>query len=270
MRNAPCGHSSRDNPKHALQANAHYWLGETFYVRRDYQRAAYTFADSFQKYPEGNKAADNLLKLGMSLGKLGKKKEACTTYSRLLENFPKASSTLKGGSLASVARSAAGERATPPPTVPDFFSSASDTMKSAPRPGHAIGAREFDALMRAVGPFEPCPTVAVAVSGGAGQLGVGRPRPRLGTPPRRNRLGLTVDHRLRPRVRARSAAGRPLAFVAGYAPSHLALGPSPARPRGSKPRRVRRAMPCWTAGGRRHGVLHLLLAHHRDDQAETS
>ena len=83
------------NPKHALQPNAHYWLGETFYVRKDYQRAAYTFADSFQKYPEGNKAADSLLKLGMSLGRLGKKKEACTTFSRLLQNFPKATSTLK-------------------------------------------------------------------------------------------------------------------------------------------------------------------------------
>lgn len=83
------------NPDHELRDNAHYWLGESYYVRKDYQRAAYAFADGFQKFPEGGKAPDNLLKLGMSLGRLGKSNEACTAFSRLLENFPNANGTLK-------------------------------------------------------------------------------------------------------------------------------------------------------------------------------
>ena len=83
------------NPKHALTSNAHYWLGETHYVRKDYEQAAFAFADGFQKFPQSRKAPDNLLKLGMSLGQLGKKKEACTTYARLLENYPKAKNSLK-------------------------------------------------------------------------------------------------------------------------------------------------------------------------------
>lgn len=85
----------RQNPEHVLAGNAHYWLGETHYVRKDYQSAAFAFADGFQKFPKSTKAPDNLLKLGMSLDRLGKQQEACTAYARLLANFPKASRTLK-------------------------------------------------------------------------------------------------------------------------------------------------------------------------------
>lgn len=83
------------HPRHKLASNAHYWLGETYYVRKQFQQAAYTFADGFQKFPRSQKAADNLLKLGMSLGQLGKKKQACTAYSRLLSNFPNAVKNLR-------------------------------------------------------------------------------------------------------------------------------------------------------------------------------
>ncbi len=76
------------HPKHELAGNAHYWLGETFYVRKDFRQAAFTFADGYQRFPKSNKAPDNLLKLGMSLGQLGKEKEACTAFSSLLANFP--------------------------------------------------------------------------------------------------------------------------------------------------------------------------------------
>lgn len=83
------------HPKHKLAGNAHYWLGETFYVRKIYQDAAFTFAEGFQKYPRGIKAPDSLLKLGMSLHQLDKRKEACTAFSRLLAAFPTASGRLK-------------------------------------------------------------------------------------------------------------------------------------------------------------------------------
>ena len=61
-----------------LAGNAQYWLGETYYVRKDYENAATAFALGYQKYPKSAKAADDLLKLGMSLGNLGKKPDACT------------------------------------------------------------------------------------------------------------------------------------------------------------------------------------------------
>lgn len=83
------------NPQDGLAGNAHYWLGETFYVRKSYQDAAFAFAEGFQKFPKGNKAPDSLLKLGMSLERLEKRREACTAYSRLLSTFPKAGARLK-------------------------------------------------------------------------------------------------------------------------------------------------------------------------------
>ncbi|HSR73188.1 MAG TPA: tol-pal system protein YbgF, partial [Kiloniellales bacterium] len=62
-----------EHPDDPLAGNAKYWLGETCYVRQDYQRAAVTFAEAFQQYPESSKAPDNLLKLGMALSALGSK-----------------------------------------------------------------------------------------------------------------------------------------------------------------------------------------------------
>ena len=84
------------HPKDPLAGNAQYWLGETHFVRKNYQDAAFAFADAFQKYPKGNKAPDSLLKLGMSLGELDKRKEACTAYARLLETYPKVGPQLRG------------------------------------------------------------------------------------------------------------------------------------------------------------------------------
>jgi tol-pal system protein YbgF len=81
-------------PNDPLAGNAEYWLGETYFVRKDYNNAAATFAEGYRKYPQSGKAADNLLKLGMSLGNVGQKKEACLTFSQLAHDFPKASGNI--------------------------------------------------------------------------------------------------------------------------------------------------------------------------------
>jgi tol-pal system protein YbgF len=75
-------------PDDNLASNARYWLGETFYVRKDYERAARIFAEVYQKYPKGPKGPDSLLKLGMSLAAMGKKSDACLTYSQLTREYP--------------------------------------------------------------------------------------------------------------------------------------------------------------------------------------
>lgn len=75
-------------PDHALAPNAKYWLGETFYVRDNYERAARIFAEAYQKYPKGPKGADNLLKLGLSLAGLGKKEDACVALKQLKIEYP--------------------------------------------------------------------------------------------------------------------------------------------------------------------------------------
>jgi tol-pal system protein YbgF len=82
-------------PKDPLAGNAQYWLGETYYVRKDWNDAAIAFAEGYQKYPKSSKAMDDLLKLGMSLANLGQKSNACAAYARLDHDFPAAPAPIK-------------------------------------------------------------------------------------------------------------------------------------------------------------------------------
>ena len=70
-------------PEHNLSGNAWYWLGETHYARRDYERAAVAFARGYRGFPAGRKAPDNLLKLGMSWAALRQTEDACATFAKL-------------------------------------------------------------------------------------------------------------------------------------------------------------------------------------------
>ena len=72
----------------SLADNARYWLGESFYVRENYNQAAASFVEGYQASPTGAKAPDNLLKLGMSLSRLSRGDEACATFQELNEKFP--------------------------------------------------------------------------------------------------------------------------------------------------------------------------------------
>jgi len=78
------------HPDHALIPNARYWLGRTYYVRKEYRAAAEAFLKGFRADPKGNKAPDNLLSLGMSLSQMGEKADACTMFSKLTTDFPNA------------------------------------------------------------------------------------------------------------------------------------------------------------------------------------
>jgi len=82
-------------PEHKLAGNAQYWLGESYYGKKDYAKAAVAFAKGYEKYKDGNKGADNMLKLGLSMQMLGKTEEACTAFTSLPKEFPKAADNLK-------------------------------------------------------------------------------------------------------------------------------------------------------------------------------
>jgi tol-pal system protein YbgF len=79
------------NPDHELAPNAAYWLAESYYVRKNYAAAAAAFARNYRSYGKSAaKAADNLLKLGMSLEGLGEQDQACLSYGELHKEFPNA------------------------------------------------------------------------------------------------------------------------------------------------------------------------------------
>lgn len=84
----------REYKEDPLAHNARYWLGETYYVQGEYEPAARIFAEAYQKAPEGVKAADNLLKLGLSLSGLGRTEDACVSLAQLDKAFGNTSSTI--------------------------------------------------------------------------------------------------------------------------------------------------------------------------------
>ena len=79
-----------EHPKDPLASNAYYWLGETYYVQKNFQLAAISFARGFQNFPKGNKALDQLFKLALTFINLGKNEDACAAFSKLETEFPDA------------------------------------------------------------------------------------------------------------------------------------------------------------------------------------
>lgn len=82
-------------PKDPLVGNAYYWLGETYYVRKDYVKAADSFRQGFEVIPSGPKAADNLLKLAMSLSATKEDAKACVVLKQLVKKFGDNSAAVK-------------------------------------------------------------------------------------------------------------------------------------------------------------------------------
>ena len=79
-----------DNPEHSLAGNAQYWYAETFRIRQLYTDAASAYLEGYQKYPKSEKAAINLLKLGVSLVQIGEKDQGCLMIKGVKKEYPKA------------------------------------------------------------------------------------------------------------------------------------------------------------------------------------
>jgi len=83
------------HPDDPLAGSAQYWVGETYYARGRYAEAASAFAEGYKRYPKGAKAADDLLKLGMSLARANQKQNACVALAQLDRDFPSPGSAIK-------------------------------------------------------------------------------------------------------------------------------------------------------------------------------
>jgi tol-pal system protein YbgF len=78
-----------------LIPQAHYWLGESQFQRQQYNDAAETFLDVYNKYPQSTKAPEALMRLGQSLAAIGKQDAACASLGAVLQKYPKASAQVK-------------------------------------------------------------------------------------------------------------------------------------------------------------------------------
>jgi tol-pal system protein YbgF len=82
-------------PNDALSGNAQYWLGESFFVRGQFKQAANAFLKGYQSYGKSAKAPDSLLKLALSLDRLGQRDAACSSFGELATRYPNASAPVK-------------------------------------------------------------------------------------------------------------------------------------------------------------------------------
>ena len=82
------------NPEHDLAGNAQYWYAETFRIRQLYTDAASAYLEGYQKYPKGQKAPINLLKLGVSMVQIGEKDQGCKMINGVEKQYPKASQSV--------------------------------------------------------------------------------------------------------------------------------------------------------------------------------
>lgn len=135
-------------------------------------------------------------------------------------------------------------------------------------PKRPFTVAELGATLDAIGGFEPQPMIAVAVSGGPDSLALAILADRWARARGGTAWALTVDHGLRPESAAESE------IVGGWLAArripHAVLsweGAKPATGIQEAARTARyRLLTAWCAA---RGCLHLLLAHHREDQAET-
>lgn len=75
-------------PDSEFADNAQYWLGETFYVTRDFEQAIAEYGQVVKKFPESQKITDALLKIGYSYHELGRLDEAKLQLEYLKARFP--------------------------------------------------------------------------------------------------------------------------------------------------------------------------------------
>jgi len=68
--------------------NAQYWLGECYYAKKNYTRAAIEFHEVLENYSTGDKVPSALYKLGLSLLELKSVWQANKYFQELIDKYP--------------------------------------------------------------------------------------------------------------------------------------------------------------------------------------
>lgn len=78
----------RKRPESPYVPNAHYWIGDCYYVLGDYYQAILKFNDVRQQYPRSDRAAPALLKIGLAFLEMGNKGEARLAFQKVVNDYP--------------------------------------------------------------------------------------------------------------------------------------------------------------------------------------
>jgi tol-pal system protein YbgF len=75
-------------PESSLASNAQYWLGEAYYVTREYQNAIAAFQKVTTDWPDSRKAPDALVKIGFTQSAMGRNGDARVTLEDVVRRYP--------------------------------------------------------------------------------------------------------------------------------------------------------------------------------------
>lgn len=75
-------------PNGEFAPNAHYWLGESYYVTQNYQIALDAFRRLLNEFPDSAKAPDALLKVGYCYYELRQWSQAEATLNEVVQKYP--------------------------------------------------------------------------------------------------------------------------------------------------------------------------------------
>lgn len=75
-------------PDSPLASNAQYWLGEAYYVTREYNAALEAFRKVTTDWPDSRKAPDALVKVGFTQAAMGKNAESRATLEEVTRRYP--------------------------------------------------------------------------------------------------------------------------------------------------------------------------------------
>lgn len=78
----------RDYPGSSYQPNAHYWLGELYYLDSDLEQARQSFVLLIEQYPQHRKVADASFKLGKVHHQLGDTAKAKSLMQQVVREHP--------------------------------------------------------------------------------------------------------------------------------------------------------------------------------------
>jgi tol-pal system protein YbgF len=82
-------------PDDALAVNAAYWVGETYYAVKDYEKAILQFEDIIQKYGEHPKVASAMLKQALAFEATGDKATGRLLLQQVIDRFPLSAEAVK-------------------------------------------------------------------------------------------------------------------------------------------------------------------------------
>ena len=78
----------RQYPNTELSDNAQFWIGETYYLKKDFEKAILEYEKAIAKYPEGDKVPAALFKQALAFLELKDKTNARNLLKRVMERYP--------------------------------------------------------------------------------------------------------------------------------------------------------------------------------------